>query len=92
MRPLGEHRENFVKDVRKLYSFVREQEYEDKGQRLPVGEILTFAEERTFGEYLFLFASCLTTLSPDSFHIFNINSSKSLRETIYDAFIKGNFK
>lgn len=89
LKPLGKNRLEFVNDIRKLYNFVRREEYEAKGKRLPVGKILSLDEEKTFGQYLFTIASCLTTSVREHIHIFNINTPKSLKETIYEAFIQG---
>ncbi|CAF3654873.1 unnamed protein product [Rotaria socialis] len=88
LRPLGKHRKSFVDDVRKLYNIIREQEYEDKGKRFPMGELLSLAEERTFGEYLFSLVRCITSSFRGNVYVFNINSSSSVRETIYHAYIK----
>ena len=89
LRPLGKVRRDFVNDVRKLYNIIRQQEYEAQGKRLPVGEILNLNEEKTFAQYLYQFASCLKSPFRDYIHVFNMNSSKSLKETIYYAFVQG---
>ncbi len=92
LRPLGKNRREFVNDVRKLYNIIRQQEYDAQGKRLPVGELLNFDEEKAFGEYLYRFACCLKTPLREHIHVFDINSSNSLKETIYYAFVQGKFK
>jgi len=92
LRPLGKSRLEFVNDVRKLYNIIRQQEYDAQGKRLPVGELLSLDEEKAFGEYLYRFASCLKAPFRENIHVFNINSSKSLKETIYNAFVQGKFR
>ncbi len=89
LRPLGKNCLEFVNDVRKLYNIIRQQEYDAQGKRLPVGKLLNFDEEKAFGEYLYRFASCLKAPYREYIHVFNINSSKSLKETIYYAFVQG---
>ncbi|CAF0946230.1 unnamed protein product [Adineta steineri] len=91
LRSLGKFRLNFVNDVRKLYNIVRQQNYENRGKRLPVGELLSLEEEKALGKYLYQMASCLNAPFRDNIHIFNIDSSKFLKETIYYAFIQGKF-
>jgi hypothetical protein len=90
--PLGKSRLEFVNDVRKLYNVIRQQEYDAQGKRLPVGELLSLDEEKAFGKYLYRFASCLKASCRENIHVFNINSSKSLKETIYYAFVQGKFR
>ncbi len=92
MRPLGKNRLEFVNDVRKLYNIIQQQEYDAQGKRLPVGELLSLDEEKAFGECLYRFASCLKAPFRENIHVFNINSSKSLKETIYNAFVQGKFR
>ncbi len=92
LRPLDKSRAEFVNDVRKLYNIIRQQEYDAQGKRLPVGELFTLNEEKAFGEYLYRFLTCLTTPLRENIHVFNINSTKSLKETIYYAFVQGKFK
>jgi hypothetical protein len=75
--------------VRKLYSIIRQQEYEAQGKRLPVGELLNSDEENTLGKYIYQMGSCLDDPFRKNIHCFHINSSKSLKETIYDAFVQG---
>ncbi len=89
LRPLGKFRLEFIKDVRKLYNIIREQEYEAQGKRLPVGEILNLNEEKVLGQYLYQFANCLIDPCREQIRVFNMNSSKSLKETIYYAFVQG---
>jgi hypothetical protein len=91
LRPLGKYRRDFVDDVRKLYSIIRQQEYEAQGKRLPVGELLSLDEEKSLGKYLYQMASCLNGSFRENIHIFEIDSSKSLKETIYGAFVQGKF-
>lgn len=86
---LGERHVEFVKDVRKLYSNIRHTEYETKGKRLPASELLSLDEETWIGQYLFQLGSCLTTDIRENIIIFNMNTTKSLKETIYQAFIQG---
>ncbi|CAF1203398.1 unnamed protein product [Adineta steineri] len=88
LRLLGKFRPDFVKDVRNLYNVVRQQNYETQGKRLPVGELLSLEEEKALGKYLYQMASCLNAPFRDNIHIFNIDSSKPLKETIYYAFVK----
>ncbi|CAF3809830.1 unnamed protein product, partial [Adineta steineri] len=82
LRSLDKFRLDFVNDVRKLYNIVRQQHYETQGKRLPVGELLSLEEEKALGKYLYQMASCLNAPFRDNIHIFNIDSSKSLKETI----------
>jgi hypothetical protein len=89
LRPLGKSRVDFVNDVRELYKIMRQQQYEDQGKRLPVGELLSLDEEKSLAKYLHEAASCLKDPLRGNIHVFNINSSKSLKETIYHAFIQG---
>ncbi|CAF2055998.1 unnamed protein product [Rotaria magnacalcarata] len=88
LRPLGRKRVEFANDVRKLYSNIRQEEYETKGKRLPVGELLSLDEEKSLGQYLFKLSRCITTTLRENIYTFNINTSKSLKETIYHAFIQ----
>ncbi|CAF3741642.1 unnamed protein product [Adineta steineri] len=88
LRSLGKFRLDFVNDVRKLYNIVRQQNYETQGKRLPIGELLSLEEEKALGKYLYQMASCLNAPFRDNIHIFNIDSSKSLKETIYYAFVQ----
>jgi hypothetical protein len=90
LRPLGKRRFEFVDDVRKLYSVVRQQQYEAQGKRLPAGELLSLHEEKALGKYLYQLASCLQDPYRDNIHVFNINLSTSLKETIYYALVQGN--
>ncbi len=92
LRPLGQKRLEFIKNVRKLYEIIRQQEYESQGKRLRVGELLSLDEEKAFGKYLYQFASCLKDPFREYIHVFNINSSNSLKKTIYDAFSQGKFR
>jgi hypothetical protein len=92
LQPLGKSRLEFVNDVRKLYNIIRQQEYDARGKRLRVGELLSLDEEKAFGQYLYRFASCLVAPFRENIHVFNINSSKSLKETIYYAFVQGKFR
>lgn len=91
LRPLGKWQSDFVNDVRKLYSVVRQQEHEAQGKRLPVGELLNLDEERTLAKYLYQLASCLQAPLRDNIHVFNITPSISLKETIYNAFVQGKY-
>ncbi|CAF1030938.1 unnamed protein product [Adineta steineri] len=88
LRSLGKFRLDFVNDVRKIYHIVRQQNYETQGKRLPVGELLSLEEEKALGKYLYQMASCLNASFRDNIHIFNIDSSKSLKETIYYVFVQ----
>jgi spore coat polysaccharide biosynthesis protein SpsF (cytidylyltransferase family) len=92
LRPLGKWRLEFINDVRKLYSTVRQQEYEAQGTRLPVGELLSLGEERILSKYLYKLAKCLQAPLRDNIHVFNITSSKSLKENIYNAFVQGKYR
>ena len=91
LRSLGKWRSDFVNDVRKLYSAVRQQEYEAQGKRLPVGELLSLDEERTLARYLYQLANCLQSPLRDNIHVFNVSSSKSLKKNIYYAFVQGKY-
>ena len=91
LQPLGKRRSNFVNDVRKLYIVTRQQEYEAQGKRLPAGELLSLDEERTLAKYLYQLANCLQDPLRDNIHVFNITPSKSLKETIYYAFVQGKY-
>ena len=91
LRPLGKWRSDFVNDVRKLYSVVRQQEYEAQGKRLPVGELLSLDEERTLSNYLYQLANCLQSPLRDNIHVYNVSSSKSLKKNIYYAFVQGKY-
>ncbi|CAF3196042.1 unnamed protein product [Rotaria socialis] len=88
LKPLGRKRVEFANDVRKLYSNIRQEEYESKGKRLPVGELLSLDEEKSLGQYLFELSRCITTTLRENIYTFNINTSKSLKETIYHAFVQ----
>ncbi|CAF1106690.1 unnamed protein product [Rotaria sordida] len=87
-RLLGKNRLEFANDVRKLYSMIRQEEYEAKGKRLPVGELLSLDEEKFLGQYLLKLATCLTATFRENICVFNINTSKSLKHTIYHAFVQ----
>lgn len=91
LRPLGKNRDIFVKDVKELYKIMREQQYESQGKRIPAGDLLSLSEEKAFGRCLHQIATCLTDPFRKNIHIFEINSSKSLKETIYQAFVQGKF-
>ncbi|UJR20243.1 hypothetical protein I4U23_023374 [Adineta vaga] len=88
LRPLGKYRLAFVNDVRQLYNIIRQQEYEAQGKRLPIGELLSWNEEKNLGKYLYQMASCLNAPLRENIHLFNIDSSKSLKETLYYAFVQ----
>lgn len=89
LKVLGRYRLEFVNAVRQLYSIVRQQEYESEGRRLPAGELLSLKEEEALENYLFQMASCLNAPFRDNIHLFHIDSSKSLKETIFHAFVQG---
>jgi hypothetical protein len=89
LRFLGKHYLNFINDVRQLYEIVRKQEYEAQGKRLPLSELLTLGEQQILASYLQQVANCLKSPLRSNIHLFNIDSSMSLKETIYHAFIQG---
>lgn len=91
LRRLGKCRVDFVNDVRKLYNIMRQEQYESQGKRLPVGGILTLEDERTFGDCLYQIASCLRDPFRQNIHVYNTNSTKSLKETIFYAYVQGKF-
>ena len=90
LQQLGKFRADFVSDVRKLYNVMRKEQYDAEGKRLPVGAILSLNEEKAFGKCLYQMASCLQDPFRKKIHLFNVNRSKSLKETIYHAFVQGN--
>ena len=92
LRRLDKSRAEFVSDVRKLYNTMRQEQYETQGKRLPVGAILNFKEQRAFGKCLYQMASCLQDPFRKNIHVFNVNQSKSLKETIYYAFVQGKYR
>ena len=71
---------------------MRQQQYKAQGKRLRVGELLSFDEEKAFEKCLHQMASCIQNPFRENIHVFNINSSKSLKETIYYAFVQGKLK
>lgn len=71
---------------------MRQEQYENQGERLPVGEVLNFKEEKAFGKCLYRMASCLQDPFRKYIHVFNVNQSTSLKETIYHAFIQGKYR
>ena len=89
LRPLGKRRSEFIEDVRRLYSAMRQQEYEDQGASLPASELLNLGEEKTLSKYVYQLAHCLQPPLRHKIHVFNLASSKPLKETIYDAFVQG---
>ncbi|CAF4042150.1 unnamed protein product, partial [Adineta steineri] len=88
LRLLGKSRRDFIKDVRELYYNGRKENYETQGKRLPVGELLSLEEEKALGKYLYQMASCLNAPLRDKIRFFDVDSSKSLKETIYYAFVQ----
>ena len=92
LRWIGKSRVDFVNDVRKLYNIMRQEQCEAQGKRLPVGAFLNFKEEKAFGKCLYQMASCLQDPFRKNIHVFNVNQSKSLKETIYHAFVQGKYK
>ena len=68
---------------------MREQQYEAQGKREPIGDLFSLNEEKDFRRCLHQIASCLTDPFRKNIHVSNINSSTSLKETIYTAFIQG---
>ena len=91
LQQLGKFRADFVNDVRKLYNVMRQEQYDAEGKRLHVGAILSLNEERAFGKCLYQMASCLQNPFRKHIHLFNVSLSKSLKETIYYAFVQGKF-
>ena len=89
---LGRYHLEFVNDVRQLYSVVRQQEYESQGRRLPAGELLSLEEEKALENYLYQMTSCLNAPFRDNIHLFDTDSSKSLKETIFHTFVQGKFE
>lgn len=85
----GKDRRAFVDDVRKFYNIIREQEYEDQGRKITVRGLLSLDEEETFGKYLYQIAKCFHAQYRENIYVFNLGSSKSLKETIFSAFVKG---
>lgn len=91
LQPLDKNRAGFVADVRKLYDAMRQEQYDNQGDRLPAGAVLNFNEEKAFGKCLYQMASCLQDPFRKNIHLFNVSLSKSLKETIYSAFVQGKF-
>jgi hypothetical protein len=86
----GNMRWDILKDLRKLYGIIRQQDYAVIGKKFPVGELLHSDEEKTLAEYIFWFAECLSLPLRDQIHIYDLNnSSNSLQNKIYEALIQG---
>lgn len=88
LRPFGKLRSEIYKDFLKLYDAIRQEEYKTAGKKRAVDELLNWNEKRTLAKYIFRFATCLTKFR-DKIYIFDFNPSKSLHNTIYDAWIQG---
>lgn len=76
-------------DLRKLYAFLRREEHEISGKMPLVSELLTFDEQKDLATYLSLFATCLSSRLRGKIHIFDMNLSNTLQNTIYKALIQG---
>lgn len=70
---------------------MHKQNYERQGRRLPVDEMLTFDDEKNLGEFLKRMDTLLSIASKGQVTVFEVNSTKSLKETIYSAFVQGKF-
>jgi hypothetical protein len=88
LRPFGKLRSKIYKDLLKLYGTIRQDEYKTAGKKLTVDELLNWTEKKILAKYIFRFATCLTKLR-DNIFIFDFNPSKSLHNTIYDAWTQG---
>lgn len=86
---LSEYNPYFVNAVQQFYDHMREQQYEKTGSRLPADGMLSFDEKGALGKCVREMDSLLRPPFSKNIHVFNIDSSKSLKETIYSAFIQG---
>jgi hypothetical protein len=89
LRPFGKLRLGIYNDLSKLYAAIRQEEYKTAGKKFPVGELLNLGEKRTLANYIFRFATCLTSPLRDNIHMYDYNVSNSLQHTIYDALVQG---
>lgn len=89
LKKLGSVRSDIVKDVRQLYNFLRQRENAATGKRSLAKEWLTRKEEKAFAEYLFWFATCLSSGYRSLIYLFDLKSEKPLQHTIYEAMMKG---
>lgn len=86
---LGSTRLEILKDLRKLYGYIRQEEYAAIGKKFPVSQLLNTDEEKTLARYVYWFATCLSIPFRNQIYVFAINSSTPFQNKIYEALIQG---